>query len=69
MTGGDPRKLYETCQANEISMCGVVPAVTIMQALQKKTPEIKPEVVDYTTSAKASGDASRVVGYAGVVIE
>lgn len=69
MTGGDPHKLYDTCAAFDISMCGVLPAVTIMRALRHETPAIRPELVDYTTSAKASGDTSQVVGYAGVVIE
>jgi AmmeMemoRadiSam system protein B len=68
MTAGNPRKLYDTCAAFGISMCGVLPAVTVMQALQRETPAIKPQLVDYTTSAKASGDTSRVVGYAGIII-
>ncbi len=69
MQTGNPRHLYETCMQHDISMCGLLPAVTIMQALQQETPAIHPRLVDYTNSAAASGDASRVVGYAGVVIE
>jgi AmmeMemoRadiSam system protein B len=69
MTTGDPRRLAQVVSDNDISMCGVIPAVTVMQALQRRTPRIEPELVDYTTSARASGDTSRVVGYAGVVIE
>jgi AmmeMemoRadiSam system protein B len=68
MQTGDPRQLYETCVRNDISMCGLLPAVVIMQALQLETPVIVPRLVDYTNSAAASGDRSRVVGYAGVVI-
>lgn len=68
MRTGDPAALHQTCEKNRISMCGVIPAVTIMQALQHATPKLSPELVDYTTSAAASGDTSRVVGYAGVVI-
>ncbi len=69
MTSGDTKKLYDTCVRNDISMCGVIPAVTIMKTLQQETSQIKPMLIDYTTSAKVSGDTSRVVGYAGVVID
>ena len=40
-----------------------------MQALLQETPAIRARLVDYTNSAAASGDYSRVVGYAGVVME
>jgi hypothetical protein len=69
MKTGDPRQLYETCQKNDISMCGLLPAIAVMQALLLQTPVIQPRLVDYSTSAAASGDTARVVGYAGVVIE
>ena len=69
MLTGDPQKLYGTCINNDISMCGMVPAVTVMRALQAATPELQLEHIDYTNSAAVSGDTSRVVGYAGVVIE
>jgi len=70
MDSGDPRKLYETCSQNRISMCGMVPAVIVMRtlsALDAQRP-IRPERVDYCNSADATGDKSSVVGYAGVVI-
>ena len=69
MRTGDPRRLFEVCRDNEISMCGVLPAVTVVQALLRSSSELGMELVDYTTSAAASGDTSRVVGYAGMVIE
>jgi AmmeMemoRadiSam system protein B/AmmeMemoRadiSam system protein A len=69
MTTGNPRTLYDTCRSQQISMCGMVPAVTIMQALLKSAPTITPKLVDYSDSSAASGDVSRVVGYAGVVVE
>jgi AmmeMemoRadiSam system protein B len=40
-----------------------------MQTLQKQTPRIAPELIDYRNSGATSGDMTRVVGYAGVVIE
>lgn len=73
MQTGHPRKLYETVMEHDISMCGVIPAVVVMQALlaDPKRPAdefLQPELVDYRTSAQAGGDTSSVVGYAGVVI-
>ena len=68
MKTGNPRHLYDSCLQNDISMCGLLPAAVIMQALQHETPSIHPQLIDYTTSAAASGDTSRVVGYAGIVI-
>ena len=69
MLVGNPRQLLETCMKNDISMCGVLPATAVMLALQQATPAFQPRLGDYSTSAAASGDSSRVVGYAGVVIE
>ncbi|MAE67177.1 MAG: hypothetical protein CMJ18_23195 [Phycisphaeraceae bacterium] len=69
MATGDPRRLYETCTVNQISMCGMVPACIIMQALAMSGDTPKPELIDYSNSAAASGDTSRVVGYAGVVMD
>jgi AmmeMemoRadiSam system protein B len=68
MQTGNPLQLYDTCIKNDISMCGLLPAVAVMQALLQETPLIQPRLVDYSNSAAASGDTSRVVGYAGVVI-
>jgi AmmeMemoRadiSam system protein B len=70
MLTGDPRKLYDTCTRNQISMCGMIPAVTIMQALLARNGKpLKPELIDYTNSAQATGDTTSVVGYAGVVVD
>ena len=67
MLTGDPRQLFDACQDNQISMCGVLPAVTVMQTLAKSRL-IELELVDYHTSADQTGDTSRVVGYAGVLL-
>jgi len=68
MLTGNPKKLYETCITHQISMCGLLPAVTVMQALQKTKP-LNLELVDYCNSAEVTGDTSRVVGYAGMLIQ
>jgi AmmeMemoRadiSam system protein B len=49
-------------------MCGVLPAVIVMQSLRLLGGLTACERVAYATSADASGDARRVVGYAGVLL-
>ena len=62
----DPQGLYDTCRNEEISMCGLGPAVAMLTALRVLGLE-KPELVKYATSADVSGDRSQVVGYAGMI--
>ncbi|MFO7902808.1 MAG: AmmeMemoRadiSam system protein B [Planctomycetota bacterium] len=63
----DPRALHETCRRNQITMCGVLPSVIVLLALNRLNALQRAVRVDYTTSAEASGDTSRVVGYAGML--
>lgn len=62
----DPRGLYDTCRNEDISMCGLGPAVAMLTALNALGAK-KSELVKYATSADVSGDRSQVVGYAGMV--
>jgi AmmeMemoRadiSam system protein B len=62
----EPRGLYDTCRNEEISMCGLGPAVAMLTALNALGAK-KPELVKYATSADVSGDRSAVVGYAGLI--
>jgi AmmeMemoRadiSam system protein B len=62
----DARGLYDTCRDEEISMCGLGPAVAMITALNALGAK-KPELVKYATSADVSGDRSAVVGYAGMI--
>ena len=62
----NPRKLYDTCRDEAISMCGLGPAVAMLTAL-KALGVKKRELVKYATSADVSGDRSAVVGYAGMI--
>ncbi|WP_419193705.1 AmmeMemoRadiSam system protein B [Kolteria novifilia] len=69
MVTGDARTLHDTVRGHSISMCGVLPAVTVLQVLERRAGEKSaPELVDYTNSGQVAGDNARVVGYAGVVI-
>jgi AmmeMemoRadiSam system radical SAM enzyme/AmmeMemoRadiSam system protein B/AmmeMemoRadiSam system protein A len=63
----DPAKLYETVTENNISMCGVLPAVIVMETLRRLGCLQKTERVGYATSADVNGDQRRVVGYAGML--
>lgn len=68
LEAGDPRGLYETCLNHSISMCGMRPAVAVLRALEmERHPSV--EITGYETSARITGDTSRVVGYAGAVME
>jgi len=65
----DAESLLATCRKNHISMCGVLPAVIVMETLRELGQLHRAQRIGYATSADATGDASRVVGYAGVVFE
>ncbi len=63
----DPRGLFDVVTEQDISMCGLGPAVVMLtaaRALGARTAEL----VKYATSGDASGERNKVVGYAGVVI-
>ena len=62
----DARGLYDTCRNEEISMCGLGPAVAMLTALNELGAK-SAELVKYATSADISGDRSQVVGYAGMI--
>lgn len=63
----DPAEIYETVTRNQISMCGLLPAVIVLQTLHLLGGLRKAERVGYATSANVTGDTSRVVGYAGML--
>lgn len=62
----DAKGLIERCRAEQISMCGLGPAVimlTVMNRLGVKTAEL----VRHATSGDISGNLDEVVGYAGMI--
>lgn len=63
----DPRRLLDTVAENRISMCGAIPAAFVLEVLRNMNLLHECVPVGYTTSAAASGDKSRVVGYAGML--
>jgi len=62
----DARGLYDTCRKEQISMCGLGPAVAMLTALHALGAQHS-ELVRYATSADVSGDRNAVVGYAGMI--
>lgn len=64
----DPAKLFNTVRDQEISMCGLVPAVIVLETLRLLGQLHRAERTGYATSADVTGDPSRVVGYAGVIL-
>jgi AmmeMemoRadiSam system protein B len=63
----DPIGLLETCERNDISMCGVAPTAAMLHACGKLGAK-EAVLVDHKTSGDVSGDFARVVGYAGVIV-
>ncbi len=63
----DAEGLYNVVRDKDISMCGYIPTV-IMLMCAKELNAGKRELVKYSDSGYASGDANSVVGYAGILI-
>jgi hypothetical protein len=63
----DPAGLYRTVLEKRISMCGFAPTVAVLVAC-KDMGAISGRLIRYTNSGEASGDDSRVVAYAGIVV-
>ena len=63
----DPGGLYEVVTQQQISMCGLGPAVAMLTAARQLGAK-SAELVKYATSGDVSGDRETVVGYAGVVV-
>jgi MEMO1 family protein len=61
----NPQRLYDVCRSENISMCGLGPAVAMLTALRALNAQ-QATLVRYATSADVSGDTSSVVGYAGL---
>ena len=62
----DPEKAWNTVVSRNISMCGVIPAICALSAALL-SGATSAQLIHYTTSMEASGDASSVVGYAAMV--
>lgn len=64
----NPSTLYEVVTSNNISMCGVIPAVIVMETLKQLGGLSTMSRTGYATSAESGGSTDRVVGYAGMML-
>ncbi|MBL8816796.1 MAG: AmmeMemoRadiSam system radical SAM enzyme [Planctomyces sp.] len=64
----DPSELYSTVTRRNISMCGLRPAVIVMEALRSMNQLGAVVRTGYATSASVTQDTRRVVGYAGMLL-
>jgi MEMO1 family protein len=63
----DPEGLYRVIGEKDISMCGFAPTVAVLIACRDLGVTAS-KLIEYTNSGEASGDYSRVVAYAGIVV-
>ncbi len=63
----DPEGLYAVVRERGITMCGILP-MTLGLAVCRELGATSARVAAYATSGDASGDYSRVVGYAGALV-
>jgi MEMO1 family protein len=64
----DATGLYDVVQEKDISMCGVCPVVATITCV-KELGATTARLVRYENSAKATGDRSSVVAYAGLIFQ
>lgn len=62
----DPERMWKEVQDGRVSMCGVQPAVIMLEAV-RKLGATRAHLVEHTTSGPVSGDYGRTVGYAGFI--
>ena len=62
-----PEELFNTVRGERISMCGICPATLALFAANALGAR-ETQLAAYSTSAAASGDTGRVVGYAGAYV-
>lgn len=65
----DPETLFHVVRDNDISMCGLLPAVIVQETLRLLGGCRQVEQVAYATSGDVTGDRDRVVGYAGLLMK
>ena len=63
----DPRGLWRVVEESDISMCGFIPATTMLIAA-KQLGAKHARLIKHATSGDINGDYSHVVGYAAIVI-
>jgi AmmeMemoRadiSam system protein B len=67
MLARDARGMFDVVKKEQISMCGMGPAVVMITATNQLGAR-SANLISYATSADVSGDLGRVVGYAGMIV-
>ncbi|MEM4662610.1 MAG: AmmeMemoRadiSam system protein B [Candidatus Diapherotrites archaeon] len=62
----DAKGFYDEVMGKNLSICGLAPITSLLEYC-KNVNRKKGLLVEYTTSARATGDKSNVVGYAGII--
>ncbi|HEX6836481.1 MAG TPA: AmmeMemoRadiSam system protein B [Polyangia bacterium] len=68
MLACDPARLFDVVEREDISMCGILPATTMLSYARARGAT-RGTLVAYGTSGDAFGDTDRVVGYAGIAVD
>jgi AmmeMemoRadiSam system protein B len=63
----DPRGLWDTVHAEDISMCGFIPTTAMLVAANKLGAG-EARLIKHATSGDINGDYAHVVGYAAILI-
>jgi hypothetical protein len=63
----DKKTLLKDCRNNKAELCGLNGVICAMHIMKKASGTAR--LLEYTDSAKASGDKSRVVGYAAILMQ
>ncbi len=63
----DTDGFFRIATENNISICGLMPAIIVLETLRRLGSLSRAEFVGYCTTADVTGDPSRVVGYAGML--
>jgi AmmeMemoRadiSam system protein B len=63
----DEHEFHRTIETQDITMCGYAPTTAVLHAARSLGAR-NADLIRYATSADSSGDVTRVVGYAGIVI-
>jgi AmmeMemoRadiSam system protein B len=68
MLAADPARLYDVVEREDITMCGILPATTMLSYARARGAT-RGNLVAYGTSGDTFGDYDRVVGYAAISVD
>lgn len=64
-----PRSIHDAVfRDRRAEACGCGPMVAVLETCRQRYPSARSQVLEYCSSARASGDANRVVGYVSALV-